>query len=503
MSKQTLFRSLAAALLMGTVALAGCRNSTSTDQPSAGVQLENRSVNPSLVKVSMSGVETFTLISSADSIYPNPATPSKNFIFGGYADGLGFIKSQDANSAFTAVVNHEDNRCVSRITFDRNLKPLTGEYIMASTQGRWRLCSATLAEPEVHGFGPLFLTAGESDIAARTHRINPFAPAGTGDTVSAFGYWSAENAVPLPKTAYSGKTVIFIGDDDDSPSGGQLAMYVSNTTGDLDNGKVYVLNRNNIIEETGTNGMSKGTAYDVTFKEIANPKTLAPQGMIDAVEALTPIKFGRVEDIDYAKDGAGRTIYFNVTGTSNGTNRSRYGRVYKLTLNSTDPAQGAKLEILMDGDVLAGPRTNTASETSFMNPDNICATQNYLYIQEDPNPYSEYNQGSTQHDAYIYQYNLNTGEVKLVLELDQRRNITSSTDPLAFGAGGSSSHGAWEFGALEDISEKIGVPNTFILCLQTHTWKSNNFEYPDGVINGTVSGRNEGSQLILLKGLPR
>ena len=53
-----------------------------------------------------------------------------------------------------------------------------------------------------------------------------------------------------------------------------------------------------------------------------------------------------------------------------------------------------------------------------------------------------------------------------------------------------------EYGALTDISDKIGEPNTFMLNLQPHYWESDDFK-------STALPHNEGGQIVLLKGLPR
>src|SRR5690606_38920199 len=124
--------------------------------------------------------------------------------------------------AYIMLVNQEDNYSVSRITLDQTFKPVKGEYLLNSDGGQWRLCSATLATPAEHGFGPLYLTCGESAVEGNVHGLDPLAPAGspgTGKELPALGYRSAENAVPLPKDAYSGKTAILIGEDASDASG--------------------------------------------------------------------------------------------------------------------------------------------------------------------------------------------------------------------------------------------------------------------------------------------
>jgi hypothetical protein len=185
-----------------------------------------------LVKNVLRGVHVTTLLSSDDTL---PNTP--NYVFGGSADGSGLLRNR--NGTFTLLVNNEDNFSVSRIQLDRTFKPVAGDYAVSSDNGLSRLCSATLATPEIHGFGPLFLTAGESSVESMSRSFDPFDPANTSQPVTAFGRWSAENTVPLPKTAYRGKTIVLIGDDDSGPFGGQLAMYVSDRVGDLQNGRLY------------------------------------------------------------------------------------------------------------------------------------------------------------------------------------------------------------------------------------------------------------------------
>ena len=176
------------------------------------------------------------MISSDDVL---PASPG--FVFGGSADGAGLIRNSDGT--FTLLTNHEDNFAVSRLTFDNDFKPIKGDYVVNSTAGKYRLCSATMATQEIHGFGPLFLTAGESSEESQILAVDPFGVANTPKYLTGFGRWNTENAVPLPKTAYPNRTVVMLGDDDSGAEGGQIAMYLSNTVGDLDNGTLYTLAR--------------------------------------------------------------------------------------------------------------------------------------------------------------------------------------------------------------------------------------------------------------------
>ncbi len=478
-----LYPSLAAAgTLAGALALASCSDDKTSTAPQIAppAAIRSSSVTPALVKNVMSGVTVYSLISSDDKIAGSPG-----YTFGGTADGAGVLRNADGT--FTLVVNNEDNFAVSRLTLDANFAPIKGEYLLNSDVGRWRLCSATLATPQIHGFGPVFLTAGESQSTSdpMIHAVDPTGAINNDKLLPAFGKSGAEQALPLPKEAFAGKTIVLIGDDDSGAQGGQVAMYVGNGIGDLDNGSLYVMARAD--GTTKERSMVTGQSYQVVFKKIDNQKDLSYAQVNTRVTELGAIAFGRVEDLDYRK-GAGheREIYFNVTGQErSGVNadfsRTRKGRVYRLVLDATDPTKGT-LEVVLDGDDVSGPAK------AFQDPDNIVATENYLYISEDPNGY-----GDETHDSYLWQYNLATKELKVVFELDQHRN-----DPKY---GGPSALGSWENSGMIDISEQTGAPGTFLIGVQAHTWKDPKFAGVDG---GSVTKTfSEGSQLLVLSGLPR
>ena len=365
---------------------------------------------------------------------------------------------------------------------------------MNSNGGISRLCGATMATVAEHGFGPLYLTCGESGEESQTHGIDPYGDVSTASTVKAlpaFGRLSAENALPLRKTAFAGKTVVVIGDDDSGTYGGQVFMYVSNTVGDLANGSLYMMKRTN--DNQREKDMVAGQTYDVSFVKIENQKDITGAAINASVNTLKAIKFGRVEDLDYRKGGgdADREIYFNATGqATTGTNadasRTKYGRVYKLNLDAANPLTGT-LQVILDGD----DRTGIAGK--FQNPDNICVTKNYVYVQEDANGY-----GDETHDAYIYQYNIATKQLKVVVELDHRR---TATDAAKYNVGGTSKFGDWEYGALIDVSEQLGIDDTFLLSVQPHTWRGKKYKGVDGGTNRP--NEDQASQIVLIKGLAR
>lgn len=442
----------------------------------------NRSETPALVKNVMPGIGVYTLLSSDDKLAKSPS-----FVFGGSTDGAGLWRNPD--DTYTLVVNNEDNFAISRISLDKHFRPVSGEYLVNSDNGTSRLCSATLATPAEHGFGPLFLTAGESSAESMIRAVDPLGARNSSTPVTAFGRWSAEQALPLPAGAFPGRTVVLIGDDDSGVSGGQVALYVGNGIGDLDGGKLYVMARAN--DDPRETNIVAGNSYPVVFKQIANQKTLTGAQINSQATSLKALSFGRVEDIDYRRGGNGRELYFvvtgqNTTGVNADRSRSKYGRIYKLTLDATDPTKGA-LEVVLDGDDRSG------IAKTFQNPDNIVATTNFLYFMEDPNGY-----GDETHDSYLYQYNLATKQLNVVFELDHRRD---KPDAAKFNVGGISKFGDWESSGMIDISEQTDEPGTFLIGVQAHTWTGEQYKNPDA---GTLrANESQASQLLVLRNLPR
>ena len=453
--------------------------------PNNAIEWKNHSVTPAFIKKlsGFEGLEVYSLISSDDTLPQSP-----NYVFGGSADGSGILKQGDN---YVMLVNQEDNYSVSRITLDKTFKPVKGEYVLNSDGGQWRLCSATLATPEIHGFGPLYLTCGESNVEGNVHGLDPLAAAGnpaTGHELKALGFRSAENAVPLPKGTYAGKTVILIGEDADDASGGQVFLYMSNTVGDLQKGSQFMLRR--VDGNQRETDMKTGSTYDVEFVRYDSTLTGAQVALL--TDPLKAIKFGRVEDVDYRKgsDANSREIYFTVTGQAvSGVNadgaRTTWGRVYRLVLNEKDPLKG-KLEVILDGDDDNGPANK------FQNPDNVCVTENYVYVQEDSNGY-----GTEDHDAYVYQYTIASKQLKPVFELDHHR---TAADAAKYGSA-TSKFGSWEYGSLVDISSVIGVDNAFTLCIQPHTWHGARYKGADG--GAKRANEDQGSEIVVIKGLPR
>ncbi len=446
------------------------------------------SKTPLLLKVNpaFSSITVTPILSSEDIIEGTP-----DFVYGSMADGNGLLA--EADGTFTLINNIENDYSIARIKLNKNLQPVHGEYIVnAFATAYTAQCSGTLITPQEHGFGPLYLSGGEWGGASKgVFATNPYKSvdnASSAIMLPTLGQWSTENAVPIGKDAYPNKTVVFIGDDhaNNSVPSGQLGMYVGNR-GDLSNGKLYGLK----VTSTGVNfemDMIEGTEYEATFVELEETE-------IDLLDAEAKAKgvmgFSRLEDIDWRRGSAAnqREIYFCVTGRNKSDligKGSLLGRVYKVVLSDTDPTGTAKITCVLDADKKGG------KADGFHSPDNIVVTENYAYIQEDPNGYASLNSNITGY-AKMYQYNLTTGDVKTVLECDQDKAAT-----LGYG----NTNKNWEITGMTDITDVVNNgKNTFLLITQNHGWE--NDEFTDPKANSADNSAKEGSVLHVITGLDR
>jgi hypothetical protein len=81
-----------------------------------------------------------------------------------------------------------------------------------------------------------------------------------------------------------------------------------------------------------------------------------------------------------------------------------------------------------------------------------------------------------------------------MLDTKYNPNVATNTSRLRFGA--------WEHGAMEDISDVIGVPGTFTINIHAHTWvEDDKFLNPSKATS--VQSYKSGGQTLILKNVPR
>jgi len=304
------------------------------------------------------------------------------------------------------------------------------------------------------------------------------------------GQFSWENNVPLPQGAYAGSTVIIGGDDDSSGSLGQIAMYYSqNGDADLTGGSIYVLRQRNATEIMNESDLALGESIAVEFVEIPEGASLSKDEMEDACVDALAFQFMRVEDVDYGKgsDDAARNIYVAVTGRGPGRGTfNDWGTGYRLVLDENSPLTGTLTQIVSGN--TTGINNGDGNIDLLQSPDNLVVTENFVYWQEDPNSFER------GHQAYIWQTDLNGNGAQPFLEITINEELNRDGDTFS-----------GEFGAMVDISDKVGETGTFILCLQPHYWENEIFEGIDGHVNVSGIGRedDQGSQIVILRNVPQ
>src|SRR5262249_23036725 len=177
-------------------------------------------------------------------------------------------------------------------------------------------------------------------------------------------HFEKENVVVLPNTG--NKTVILSTEDAGSLTS-QLYMYVGTkdpTATDplikngLVGGKLYVLAAATAGQGENTFHKGDGT-LSLTWAEIPDPANkvdptapgATPATSLEAtVQALKSFNLVRAEDVAYDRNQPG-VFYFITTGSGaeSPTNPNSLGRLYRGSIDPSDPTAGAKLTVLLEG----------------------------------------------------------------------------------------------------------------------------------------------------------
>ena len=262
----------------------------------------------------------------------------------------------------------------------------------------------------------------------------------------------------------------------------------------MDNGKLYVLRRTDLNQiETA---MKWNTNYPVEFVEVPNAKNLTGAEIETLNTSLKSLVLARVEDLDYRKGSAvnNREIYFVSTGVSGSTEKTYMGRMYQLKLDATNPLVGT-LNVVADGDV--SPTGENVKGKDVINPDNVAVTENFVYIQEDGDSFWP----EATHNSLIWQYDIAKGTKKIFMDMTHKDSefINSKYNPAG---ANQTKFGIWEHGAMEDISDVVGVPGTFTINIHAHTWvEGDKFLNPSKATS--IQSYKSGGQTLILKNVPR
>ncbi len=450
--------------------------------PAGGATL----VKPYAVGVSGAGYETVPLLSVGDTV-PESGNTGRSYQMVGIPDGLGAYQEGGVGALF---MNHEltastlsepivggplnRGAFVSRYELGRrgvvsgeraydtvhaeNGPPMPAPEVGNTTPAFGRFCSGSMAGPEVGFDRQIYLTNEEADAGGT------FDPRG-GSTVAIFdneahtlpklGHFAKENTVVAPGTG--ARTVMFSLEDGPSAPDSQLYMYVGHkdpsaasvlTRNGLDNGRLYVFvstNSTHTTEETFTAGSTNGR-----WVEIPNAENLTQAQLEAASDAVGALGFVRIEDGAFNKTVANE-FFFVTTGDASSTH-NKLGRLYRVSLNATNPIDQATLEVIYSADQVI-----TAGGDTALSPDNIDTSSRYLMIQEDGTSASRPVMASKGRDGSIWRFDLLSNfAASRVVQLNPPGRDNIPVGP-----------GVWESSGIIDAST-LGDPDGWIFDVQAH-----------------------------------
>ena len=462
------------------------------------------------------------------------------FVFDSIPDGISLVRH--GKGTVDLYVNHETslvpfpgtltdftNSHVDLLTLhQKSAGVLEGSDAIPSDANFQRFCSNFLAT-EAQGFERPILFANEeaTDIVNRQGLAWP-APSVYGSQpeqaglvvaldiesgeyrpIYGMGRHNHENSVAIPGFD---DLVVLSGDDTFSAPASQLYSYIAPDTDAVwgDEGHLWAF----VSDDAATNDygdLSLGEQVSGHFIQVPDAIADGDQtGLENWSNANNVFQFIRIEDIAYdrtdphvvffADTGEPRARAWQagdpaaletrlVRGAAGTAGPYPNGRIFRMVLDDEDPTQVTSLEILIDAD--AGGYNNPAV---IHQPDNLETTADSLLIQEDPGSHNQYALSNPAGvGARVWRYDLSSGDLGAVLEVDQSLDETSGydVDPSA-----AANRGAWESSGIVDASSIWG-PGWFLVDVQAGSLI---LEREDGVLGDrAVTFEREGGQLLRVK----
>ncbi len=409
------------------VASAACIVLADASRLQAQNQGPSSSAAPYLLPVpnELFNVETFSVLTTGDSVPLTGGTAGQTYRLAGIPDGTGAFDNGDGT--FTVLINHEIGSNASGLLGVPRAHGQAGAFVSSFVinkttlqvqSGRDLIQQVATFNPATNSFNPTgpattpFLRFCSADLPAVSAFFNPATGLGTpsrifmtgeetGPEGRAFGIvvntrtayelprlgkFSWENSVANPA---SGDRTIVVGTDDATP--GQVYVYVGTKTSGgnevdragLTNGTLYG------VAVSGAPVESRAVGIDATADNLdAGRFTLANLGDVSTVTgaqlqtnsaAAGVTEFLRPEDGAWNPDNP-REFYFVTTDRFNtnedaGTPAGQDGRtrLWRLTFdNLADPVSGGTIEMLIEG---------TGPGQMF---DNMTVSGGQVFLQEDP-----------------------------------------------------------------------------------------------------------------------
>ena len=366
--------------------------------------------SPAYLRPVAVGVSTMPLLTTGD-IVDRTGVAYQQYRMVGIPDGLGAYK--DAAGNVQLFMNHEPTQPTTSEPV-ANAGPYTGAFVsqfsLSPTDGSvlsgdlsyktvvrgtdptplsgafGRFCSGFLGGPEVGLDREIYFCGEETSPSGTFDGKGGQAVAifdGVAHILPEIGHFEHENVVVLPNT---GDKTVILSTEDNASLTSQLYMYVGTKNpgasdplikNGLVGGKLYVLAATGSTRDEAGFHKGDGTLPDLTWKEITDPAGKDADALEAASQAANSFNFVRLEDLAFDRTHPG-VFYFDSTGSGSkpGDTPDVRGRLWKGTIDVTNPTAGATLTVLLEGD----------KGDPFQNPDNIdINSQGQILICEDPN----------------------------------------------------------------------------------------------------------------------
>jgi glycerophosphoryl diester phosphodiesterase len=464
---------------------------------------------------------------------------SKSYVFSGIPDGTGIT---EINGFYYVFVNHElsstvttdvtDGKItgarVSLLKFNQDWEIVGGKNLIESADSvgvNYKLDLATGQYKDTSGnvlsafnrFCSGYLAANGFVDANGNETPIWFAPEEGGSTslgwavtssdgralgLDGLGRYAKENV--LAASQYRGtnstKTVLISLEDS---SDGEIYMWVGDQSVDtvndpngFKNGELYVLKVDGSDYEGQVNeGTKKAATWvkvdkSIVFNADGTPKLTGADLSTFSNTAGRSTNFQRLEDIAEDPNKPG-TFYFATTGTTNkpGTTNveaatpaeaeNPYGRLYRFSLNASDPTDGiSDFELLLSG----GPGKGNSY-------DNITADRaGNILLQEDETAFGGSLMDTENRDGRILKYNIAANEGK---NGNDQVEFIAEINQFAYGEQFDNGTGGWETSGIVEAPTNSGKPG-YLFDVQAHGIRPTT---DDG--NALAGGQVEGGQLLL------
>lgn len=428
------------------------------------------------------------LLSVGDRV-PRSSNPGEQFQLVGIPDGMGLYR-QPESGTYVLYVNHEFGNTVlsepivgqplnrgaivSTLVLDSEGRVLTGDRAYDTvwdentlvgpaadatntTPGFARFCSGSLSYKDAGFDRPIFLAGEESGGAGTFDGLGGLGVAIFDNelhTLPKFGRFPWENTLAQPKKGT--KTVLMGMEDGPASTDNQLYMYVGTKDrrpgtspmrrNGLDNGLMYAF----VSDTPGMTNEIEFTSGSIEghFEVIANPEDLTDVQLEEASDAIGAFGFIRTEDGAFDPKNPD-VFYFVSTGSGTG---NQLGRMYKMTMNATDPTGHAVIELIYNADELAAQGIDSA-----VSPDNIGASASYVMIQEDGTTPSRTRMEQVGREASIWR----------MLKSDHTMTRIAELNPTGRDAIDVPTSGTWESSGIIEIPG-LGK-DSWVINVQAHS----------------------------------